>query len=178
VESVVHEGATFSFVIDVLRDTTFTQREAPNGAWDDRMINGMPAEIENVNFSAFTILVAEDVDVNFEILEALLEPTGVALEWAQNGDEAVRLFESNPERYDLILMDLQMPEKNGFDATCEIRASGFARSRTVPIIAMTANVFQEDIDRCHECGMNAHIGKPLNFAQVVNILKKNLGKPT
>jgi CheY-like chemotaxis protein len=132
--------------------------------------------MRGIDFAGFTALIAEDVDVNFEILAVLLEPTDITLDWAKNGVEAVRMFRENPERYDIIFMDLQMPEKNGFDATQEIRASESACAQTVPIVAMTANVFQEDIDKCHECGMNAHLGKPLDFAQVINTLRKTLRK--
>jgi signal transduction histidine kinase/CheY-like chemotaxis protein len=176
VDSIPGEGATFSFTITLQRDINFARESAEESAEDRKLTNGLPLEIDSADFSTSTILVAEDVEVNFEILTALLEPTKATLDWAKNGDEAVRAFESDPERYDLILMDIQMPEKNGLDATREIRESGLPHSRTVPIIAMTANVFQEDIDRCHEHGMNGHLGKPLDFVQVINVLRKSLQK--
>jgi signal transduction histidine kinase/ActR/RegA family two-component response regulator len=171
VSSIPNEGSTFTFTIDVARDTDFEQG-APHG--DREAIVDLLANMKNRDFSSFTALVAEDVDVNFEILVALLEPTGLELEWAHNGAEAVEMFKANPERYDIIFMDLQMPEKNGFEATREIRESGLSTAQSIPIIAMTANVFQEDIDRCHNCGMNEHLGKPLDFAQVISTLKRNL----
>jgi CheY-like chemotaxis protein len=171
VSSVANEGSTFTFTIDVQRDTD----SSPITAHGDReAIVDLLANIKERDFSAFIALVAEDVDVNFEILVALLEPTGIRLDWAHNGVEAVDMFKADPERYDIIFMDLQMPEKNGYEATREIRESGLPNSRVVPIIAMTANVFQEDIDRCHECGMNAHLGKPLDFAQVISTLRRSL----
>jgi CheY-like chemotaxis protein len=171
VSSVPNEGSTFTFTIEVLRDTDFEQG-APHG--DREAIVDLLANMKNKDFSSFTALVAEDVDVNFEILVALLEPTGLKLDWAHNGIEAVDMFKADSERYDIIFMDLQMPEKNGFEATREIRESGLPNSHSIPIIAMTANVFQEDIDRCHNCGMNEHLGKPLDFAQVISTLKRNL----
>ncbi|MDR2106843.1 MAG: response regulator [Coriobacteriales bacterium] len=175
-ESTPGEGTTFSFVIDLDRDTGSAEGDARGISRDRGMENGMPTEISGIDLSSFTILVAEDVEVNFEILSALLEPTKATLEWAKNGDEAVRTFTADPERFDLILMDLQMPEKNGFEATSEIRKSDLPNARTIPIIAMTANVFQEDIDRCHEHGMDGHLGKPLDFVQVVNTIRKSLTK--
>jgi signal transduction histidine kinase/CheY-like chemotaxis protein len=178
VSSLPGEGSTFAFTIDVRRDTNPTQsREWEDAYGGAETLSGVLAELRDTDFSESVALIAEDVDVNFEILVALLEPTGITLDWAKNGTEAVRMFERDPERYAIILMDLQMPEKNGFEATREIRASGLSAALTVPIIAMTANVFQDDIDRCHECGMNGHLGKPLDFAQVVNTLRKHLKKP-
>jgi signal transduction histidine kinase len=165
------EGATFSFAIELLRDSTFAQQSADDSGDTEGQFSLSPSDVD---FSAFSILVAEDVEVNWEILSALLEPTQASLKWVQNGEEVVLAFSHEPERYDLILMDLQMPEKNGFEATVDIRSSNLPRSRTVPIIAMTANVFQEDIDRCHACGMNGHLGKPLDFVQVVNTLHNHL----
>jgi signal transduction histidine kinase/CheY-like chemotaxis protein len=175
VSSVPDEGSTFTFTIDVHRDDASGSRPAQEGARGDAGLTSETlVEMQSTDFSGFVALVAEDVDVNFEILAALLEPTGIILDWARNGDEAVRMFEQDSQRYSLIFMDLQMPEKNGFDATREIRTSGLPGARTVPIIAMTANVFQEDIDKCYECGMDSHLGKPLDFAQVVGTLRRNL----
>ncbi|MDR0350646.1 MAG: response regulator, partial [Coriobacteriales bacterium] len=170
--SVPGEGSTFTFTVELQRDTDPLRRKAP-GAGAEAMV-GMLADMRDIDFSDFTALIAEDVDVNFEILSALLEPTGLTLDWAHNGAEVVSMFEETPERYAVIFMDLQMPEKNGFEATQDIRAGSHPKARAIPIIAMTANVFQEDIDRCYECGMDAHIGKPLDFAQVVSTLRKIL----
>ncbi|MDR2295385.1 MAG: response regulator, partial [Clostridiales Family XIII bacterium] len=113
------------------------------------------------------ILLAEDAEINREIVLALLEPTRLRIECAENGVEAVRLFAENPERYDLIFMDVQMPEMDGYEATRRIRALDAPRAATVPIIAMTANVFREDVERCLEAGMNGHLGKPLDIDEVL-----------
>ena len=125
-------------------------------------------------FTGRKILIAEDVEINREIVLALLEPTGLQIDCAVNGREAVRMFSESPDKYDLILMDVQMPEMDGYDATKQIRALDIQNAKTIPIIAMTANVFREDIERCIESGMNGHIGKPIDFQEVLKRLKQYL----
>jgi len=109
------------------------------------------------------ILLAEDVEINREIVLSLLEETGIEIDCAVNGAEACMMFTAAPERYDAIFMDVQMPEMDGYEGTRRIRSSGATRCRTVPIIAMTANVFKEDVENCMKAGMNGHIGKPLDM---------------
>ncbi|MDR0248636.1 MAG: response regulator [Oscillospiraceae bacterium] len=121
------------------------------------------------------LLLAEDVEINREIVISLLEPTGLEIDCAQNGAEAVSMFLSDPGRYDMVFMDLQMPEMDGYTATGQIRASGSPEAARVPIVAMTANVFKEDIDKCVQAGMNGHIGKPLDIDEVTAALRKYLG---
>ena len=125
-------------------------------------------------FAGRHILLAEDVEINREIVLALLEPTLITIDCAKNGLEAVRLFGEAPETYDAIFMDIQMPEMDGYGATRAIRALGAKNSETIPIIAMTANVFKEDVENCIEAGMNDHVGKPLDFEEVISRLKKYL----
>jgi CheY-like chemotaxis protein len=136
---------------------------------------GLSAAEAATDFSGRTILLAEDVEVNREIVEALLEPTGVAIVSAEDGAKTVRLFADDPERYDLILMDVQMPEMDGLEATRLIRAMDVPQARHVPIVAMTANVFREDVERCLAAGMDDHIGKPLDFTTAISKLKRYLG---
>jgi CheY-like chemotaxis protein len=95
----------------------------------------------------------------------------VEIDCVENGEAAVRMFSESPEKYDVIFMDLQMPEIDGYEATRRIRVLDVPQAKTVPIIAMTANVFREDIKKCLEVGMNDHIGKPLDFNKVLEILR-------
>jgi CheY-like chemotaxis protein len=119
-------------------------------------------------------LLAEDVEINREIVLSLLEPTCLKIDCAVNGKEALQKFGEAPDQYDMIFMDLQMPEMDGLDATRNIRALDISRAKEIPIIAMTANVFKEDVEHCLAAGMNGHIGKPLDFDEVINILKTYL----
>jgi CheY-like chemotaxis protein len=113
--------------------------------------------------------LAEDVEINREIVLSLLEPTNVTIDCAENGLEAVQMFQKKPD-YDMVLMDVQMPVMDGYEATKKIRALDIPQAKTARIIAMTANVFRDDIERCHDVGMNNHIGKPLDFEEVVGKL--------
>jgi CheY-like chemotaxis protein/anti-sigma regulatory factor (Ser/Thr protein kinase) len=132
------------------------------------------ADINGI-FAGRRILLAEDVEINREIVQTLLEPTQLEIDCAENGAEAVRMFAKNPDKYDLIFMDVQMPEMDGYDATQHIRLLDIPKAKTIPIIAMTANVFREDIEKCLACGMNNHVGKPLDFQEVMNRLHSYLG---
>jgi len=132
------------------------------------------------DYTGKRILLAEDVEINREIVISLLEPTNIEVDCAENGAIAAAMFEGAPERYDMIFMDLQMPEMDGYTATKKIRGMVIKKAAEIPIVAMTANVFKEDIERCLECGMNGHIGKPLDFSEVIKVLEEyinNNGKP-
>lgn len=127
------------------------------------------------DFSGVRILLAEDNELNWEIANELLTAQGFRLDWAENGQKCVELFESaEVGTYDLILMDLRMPVMNGYDATRAIRALDRPDARTIPIIAMTADAFSEDIHRCLECGMDAHIAKPLDMRELLRLLQRYL----
>jgi CheY-like chemotaxis protein len=128
------------------------------------------------DFSGRRILLAEDVELNREIVLALLEPTRLSVECVENGSMAVRIFNASPEAFDMIFMDIQMPEMDGYEATRAIRASAAPNASTIPIIAMTANVFKEDVEKCLEAGMNGHVAKPLDFEEVLEQLRKYLPK--
>jgi CheY-like chemotaxis protein len=116
------------------------------------------------------ILIAEDIEINREIVIALLADTGIGIDTAENGALALEAFAKNPERYDLIFMDIHMPEMDGFHAARAIRGLDVPRAADIPIVAMTANVFREDIERCLEAGMNAHIGKPIDINELLDKL--------
>jgi CheY-like chemotaxis protein len=134
------------------------------------------AKRENVvmQFSGRHILLAEDVEINREIVLALLEPALLEIDCAENGKQAVEMFRASPDKYDMIFMDVQMPEMDGYEATRTIRALDIQQGQVIPIIAMTANVFREDVEKCLEAGMNGHIGKPLDFNDVIGMLGKYL----
>jgi len=131
---------------------------------------------ESNEFAGHRLLLAEDMEINREIVMALLQPTGIDIDCAENGKEALRIFSENPGNYDAILMDVQMPEMDGLEATRHIRSLDIPQAKTTPIIAMTANVFKEDVEKCLAAGMNEHIGKPLDFYDVMNLLRKYLIK--
>jgi CheY-like chemotaxis protein len=118
------------------------------------------------------------VEINREILVTLLEPTGIAIDCAENGLEALEMFQRDPGKYDMIFMDMQMPEMDGCEATSRIRAFEHEgpreKEKRIPIIAMTANVFREDIEKCLRSGMDDHVGKPLNIHDVLEKIRKYL----
>ena len=126
---------------------------------------------EEVQFHGKRILLAEDNDLNWEIAEAILSEVGFQLERAENGKICLEKFsQSEVGFYDIILMDIRMPVMNGYEATQKIRALD-RKDADLPIIAMTADAFSEDIQRSKECGMNEHIAKPLDMNRLMQILK-------
>ncbi len=114
------------------------------------------------------LLLVEDVAVNRELIQALLGPFGIEIETAENGHEAVEAMKRSA--FDIVLMDVQMPVMDGLSATRAIRALPLDRARSTPIIAMTANVLPDQIDRCHEAGMDDHLGKPIEPAKLLQAL--------
>ena len=123
------------------------------------------------------ILVAEDNDLNWEILKELLSDIGMELDWAENGQICLEKFQKAEQGYyDAVLMDIRMPIMNGYEATEAIRVLDRQDAKEIPIIAMTADAFSEDIQRCLESGMNAHTAKPINLDEVVSLLKKYICK--
>ncbi len=121
------------------------------------------------------LLMAEDNELNWEIACELLEDLGLEMEWAENGQICVDMFQkSKPGYYDGILMDIRMPVMDGYQATDAIRAMDRPDAAGVPIIAMTADAYSEDVKKCLEHGMNAHIAKPIDMKEVARILKRFL----
>jgi CheY-like chemotaxis protein len=138
-----------------------------------------PAETPDAStehFAGKQILLAEDVEINREIVIALLEDFKIEITEAEDGQQAYDKFATAPEKFDLIFMDIHMPGVNGYESTKLIRAFYHPRAKNIPIIAMTANVFKEDVEHCLAAGMNGHLGKPLDFNEVVKVLHKYLGK--
>jgi signal transduction histidine kinase/DNA-binding response OmpR family regulator/ABC-type amino acid transport substrate-binding protein len=125
-------------------------------------------------FEGYRVLLVEDVEINQEIVLALLEPLLLTIDCAKNGREALRMFSAAMDSYDLIFMDIQMPDMDGYEAVRCIRALGTPKAQQIPIVAMTANVFHEDIEKCLEAGMNDHLGKPLDMEEVLVKLRRYL----
>ena len=166
IESKPGKGSTFYFTIKTLR---------ADGVGVDMPEEENEQHAENENFEGHTILLTEDVEINREIVITILEPTALKIECAENGREAVEKFTASPDKYDLILMDLQMPEMDGYEAARNIRKIEQETARKpVPIVAMTANVFKEDVERCLSAGMNDHVGKPLDIKELMKKLRKYL----
>ena len=160
VESEPEKGSTFIFEVEL------TRQPATEGSLE---LQGGVADtgVENPDFSDVTLLLAEDIDINREIFVALLDGTGIQIDTAENGLVAVQKFKENPGKYDIIVMDLQMPEMDGYEATRTIRSLDNPQAATVPIIAMTANAFKEDVEKCIASGMNDHMSKPIDEKIVI-----------
>ena len=127
---------------------------------------------DNSDIAGMHILVAEDNDINWEIISMMLEMYGIETERAVNGQIAVEMAEAGSEKYDLIFMDIQMPVMNGLEATRRIRASENRKAAAIPIIAMTADAFSENVAECLEAGMNGHIAKPVDIKIVLKEIRK------
>ena len=132
---------------------------------------------KHYDFSHHRILIAEDVEINREIMSAILEETEISVEFAENGKTAVGMFVDDPEKYSLILMDINMPIMDGYEAARLIRSLDVPRAASIPILAMTANVFKEDIEKCLASGMNDHTGKPIDTSALFGMLNKYLSDP-
>ena len=162
VESKLGEGSCFTVVLPFEIDT-----------------NARPEEKEdfNADISGVRILLVEDNKLNAEIAEFILTENGAEVETVKNGLEAVQHFEdSEPGTYDVILMDVMMPVMDGLTAARTIRALDRQDAKTIPIIAMTANAFREDAERCMEAGMNAHLAKPLDDEKIKQTISEELRK--
>jgi signal transduction histidine kinase len=160
IDSEPGKGSTFIFTIRVREGVA-----APDAEYGGNLVD--PDVAQERIFAGNRLLLAEDVDINREILITLLEDTGVQIDCAENGREACDMFASAPKKYDMIFMDIHMPEMDGYEATRCIRGMNLPQAETIPIVAMTANVFREDIAKCRACGMDDHVGKPLEMGEVL-----------
>lgn len=152
--------------------TTFTVRiELPVAATCAQP--ALRGEEAGTDFTGMKILVAEDNDLNWEVINAQLAELGVESERAYNGAECVDLIrEAKPGSFDAIFMDIQMPQMGGLEATRNIRALSPDQNGTIPIVAMTADAFAEDVQACLQCGMNGHIAKPVDVTKIQEYLYK------
>ena len=162
VDSTVGIGSTFQFTLTFKR-TDFHEES-------------LEGEVESLDFTGKRIMLAEDIEINRLILGELLAPYHLEMDEAEDGAQAVEKFAASPVGYyGLIFMDVQMPNMNGYEATRHIREMDRADAKTIPIIAMTANAYREDIERAIDAGMNAHLAKPIDLKQVLQALQKWLG---
>jgi len=178
VESEFGKGSTFIFTMRVEKIEEKGEKKAEKEN-NERILD----------FTGHRILLVEDMEINREIVTMLLESTNLEIDCAENGLQAVEMFIEEPERYELILMDVHMPGMDGYEATRRIRiyenkwlkdhsqaGSGTEKNtrKHIPIVAMTANVFKEDIENCLNAGMNDHVGKPIDFEIVLDKLNRYL----
>lgn len=158
-ESELERGSTFSF------DVTFAVAA-------DIDVPLSETTQQHVTLEGARVLLAEDNDINVEVIKALLDEFHLDLTHVSNGQKAIDALKACT--YDLVLMDIQMPEVDGLSATRHIRN---VLKLNPPIIALTANAMQQDIDNCHAAGMDAHVGKPVDKARLVNTLGEFLARP-
>ncbi len=156
----------------LFRSTLFYGLKSYVDSEDDQPIE----EKKTIEFSDKRVLIAEDNELNWEIAYELLHDLGLELDWAENGEVCTEMFQrSEPGYYDAILMDIRMPILNGYEATDAIRAMD-RPDASLPIIAMTADAYSDDIQRCLKHGMNAHVAKPIDIDEVARILKKYMNE--
>ena len=160
-QSAPGEGSTFGFTVRL--------------KWLEDEVEAENTVIAPADFNGKRVLVVEDNELNMEIAKALLEDCNMTVESAYNGEEAVQRMKEVPEGYyDLILMDIMMPVMDGLEATGEIRKLDREDCRTIPIIAMSANAFDEDVKRSLSSGMNGHLSKPVNIGKLREVLGRFL----
>ena len=158
-ESAPGEGSTFSFSIPL---TPGKRIEAAT-------------KTDEISFAGYRILVVEDNELNAEIAQCLLEERNFEVECVYDGAQAVeRMRAVPPGTYDVILMDIMMPVMDGLDATRAIRSMEREDCRTIPIIAMSANAFDDDLKKSVECGMNGHLSKPVEVDKLYQVLNLSL----
>ena len=130
---------------------------------------------QNLDMTGRRILLAEDNELNWEVAKELLAALGIELDWAEDGQICLEMFRKSPEGYyDAILMDIRMPHMTGYEAAKAIRGLDHPDALSIPILAMSADAFSDDIRQCLECGMNAHIAKPIDVKELTRLLKRYL----
>ena len=164
VTSAFGSGSTFSF--------TLTLEKALKRAQQDPALSSAPIRLD---LTGKHLLLCEDIMINRVILIELLKETGIIIEEAEDGIDALELYENSPEGYyDLIFMDIQMPRMGGYETATRIRNSDRQDALAVPIVALTANAYQEDINMAHEAGMDGHLAKPVDIGAMQQVLRELL----
>ena len=163
-KSELGKGSRFSFSVQLSKGT--------GKEMAGEHVNDVQGDV--YNFTGKHLLVVEDVDINREIIMSLLEGTNIEIDCAENGQIACEMVANNPGKYHLIFMDIHMPIMDGYTATKQLRDMEKDNEFPVPIIAMTANAFKEDIEKCKDCGMNDHIAKPVDLNLVLRKMHKHL----
>jgi len=161
IKSELNEGATFY--------AEFPIREANEDEIKDSLSYD-DMDIQNKDYSDKCLLLVEDIDINREIVIGLVKDLNIEVITAENGEQAVEIYKMAPEKIDIIFMDIMMPEMDGYEATRQIRQLENEYSKKVPIIAMTANAYKEDIEKCLSSGMDNHIAKPYSNKDLQSIL--------
>ena len=176
VESELGEGSKFAFTFKAEKGNGENENTSAQSLRQN--VSAADSDVLNINtkklnsYEGKRILLAEDIELNREIFIAMLDDIKIEIECAENGQEAFDMFKAEPGRYDIIFMDMQMPEVDGIEATKRIRALDDPRAASVPIVAVTANVLGEDIEKCLEAGMNDHVGKPINIDELMYKIDK------
>ena len=170
IESELGKGTKFIFVINA-KKLVEKPIKIENTKKQSRVIKH-----NNYNFDGHTILVAEDVEINREILSAILEETGIKIDFVDNGINAVSVFSERSLKYGLILMDINMPQMDGYEATRRIRALGFDWAEKIPILAMTTDASDSEVEKCVDSGVNDRIGKPIDSRALLSLLDKYLSQ--
>ena len=156
-ESTPGEGSAFSFCIPLKPGENIERAERQ----------------DEISFEGCRVLVVEDNELNSEIAQSLLEERGFQVDCVYNGEQAVeRIRDTEPGTYDVILMDIMMPVMDGLDAARVIRAMEREDCRAVPIVAMSANAFDDDLKKSVECGMNGHLSKPVEVDKLYQTLNR------
>ncbi len=170
VQSVLGEGSNFSF-------TVWYDLADPEEITEENNVSSESTSVSGFDISKKRILLADDVDLNRLIIVEMLKHTGVQIEEVADGSEAIEKFAASEENYyDLILMDALMPKVSGYEAATAIRNLERSDAVSIPIIAVTANAFKEDVERALSSGMNAHLAKPVDYDKLLEIVKEYINK--
>ena len=170
VESELGKGSKFVATVRVTPGSGSTKAVKAGKTANDTNAEAITSDM----FTGKLMLAVEDMASNRYVLTSLMEDSGLNIDCAVNGKEALDMFAADPDKYDIIFMDVRMPIMNGYEATQNIRALDIPKAKDVPIIALTANMFNDDIEKCIDAGMNGHLGKPIDVNKVMEVLKTYL----